>query len=313
VHVTLAHTGLQRHGALAATWCPYGPAADFPPDQREDDALCLTFETAPLEDRLELLGHPRLRLTVAADQPLAFAVARLCDVAPDGTSLLLSRGALNLAHRDSHEHPVPLIPRESVEVDIELDALGHAVPTGHRLRLALSSTYWPWLWPSPEAVTLTITAGPGSWLELPVRPLGAPDGDVRAYGSPERAPGLEVEQLEEEEAFHLIARDVVSGRVTMTLNQDGGGRVRQVATGIELGELARDRFTIVEGDPLSAHMESERQVSLARGDRRAEVRTRSTMSCDATRFHLTDTLEAFDDDERIFERTWERSISRDHV
>jgi putative CocE/NonD family hydrolase len=313
VRLDLTHTGLQRHGMLAGTWCPYGPEADFPPDQREEDALCLTFETEPLLERLELLGHPQLRLSVAADRPLAFVVARLCDVAPDGTSLLLSRGALNLTHRDSHEHPAPLTPGETYEVDVELDVLGQAVPAGHRLRLALSSTYWPWLWPSPEPVTLTITAGPGSWLELPVRPTDAPDGEVRRFAPPERAPGLETEDLTHEEAFHTIERDVVSGRVTMTLNQDGGGEVRQVATGIELGELARDRFTIVEGDPLSAGMESERQVSLARGDRRAEVRTRSAMWCDATHFHLKDTLEAFDGDERIFERTWERSIPRDHV
>ena len=119
--------------------------------------------------------------------------------------------------------------------------------------------------------------------------------------------------LEHEEAFHLIERDVVSGRITMTLNQDGGGKVRQVAAGIELGEMARDRFTIVEGDPLSAEMASERHVTLARGDRRAEIRTHSAMSCDATHFHLRDTLQAFEGDERIFERTWERSIPRDHV
>lgn len=313
VHVELPHTGLQRHGLLAGTWCPYGPEADFPPDQREEDALCLTFETGPLPERLELLGHPRLRLTVAADRPLAFVVARLCDVALDGTSLLLSRGALNLTHRGSHEHPSPLTPGEAYEVDIELDVLGQAIPAGHRLRLALSSAYWPWLWPSPEPVTLTITAGPGSWLELPIRPLDAPDGDVRRYDPPEAAPGLETQELDHEEAFHRIERDVVTGRITMTLNQDGGGTTRQVAAGIELGELARDRFTIVEGDPLSAEMASERQVTLARGDRRAEIRTHSAMSCDATHFHLRDTIQAFEGDERIVERTWERSIPRDHV
>jgi hypothetical protein len=99
----------------------------------------------------------------------------------------------------------------------------------------------------------------------------------------------------------------------MTLNQDGGGEVRQVESGIELGEIARDLFVIVEGDPLSAAMESERQVRLSRGDRHAAVRTHSAMRCDATHFYLADTLEAFEGDDKIFERTWERSIPRDHV
>ena len=100
---TRSHTGLQHHGLHAGTWCPYGPEADFPPDQREEDALCLVFDTAPLPERLELLGHPVVHLRVAADRPDAFVMARLCDVAPDGTSTLISRGSLNLTHRDSHE------------------------------------------------------------------------------------------------------------------------------------------------------------------------------------------------------------------
>jgi hypothetical protein len=45
---SLRHTGLQHHGLHAGTWCPYGPEADFPPDQREEDALCLVFDTSPL-------------------------------------------------------------------------------------------------------------------------------------------------------------------------------------------------------------------------------------------------------------------------
>ncbi|HEX6844555.1 MAG TPA: CocE/NonD family hydrolase, partial [Actinomycetota bacterium] len=215
----LVHTGLQRHGMLAGTWCPYGPAADLPPDQREDDALALTFDSPPLAERIELLGHPRVHLTLRADTPQAFVHARLCDVAPDGTSTLISRGALNLTHRASHEHPTALTPGERIEADIELDVLGQAVPAGHRLRLALSTTYWPWLWPSPEIATITIEAGEGSWLELPTRPLDAPDGEVRVYGRPEQGAALAGLEVDEVDAFHVIERDVVTGEVAMRMNQ----------------------------------------------------------------------------------------------
>ena len=40
-----------------------------------------------------------------------------------------------------------------------MKAIGQLVPAGHRLRLALSTAYWPWAWPSPEPVTLTVHAG----------------------------------------------------------------------------------------------------------------------------------------------------------
>ncbi|MDP9184588.1 MAG: CocE/NonD family hydrolase, partial [Actinomycetota bacterium] len=64
------HHGSQHHGLLSGAWCPYGPAADFPSDQRDEDALCLTFDSEPLRERLELLGRPRVGLEVSCDRPL---------------------------------------------------------------------------------------------------------------------------------------------------------------------------------------------------------------------------------------------------
>ena len=312
---TLVHTGHQHHGRFAGTWCPYGPDADFPPDQREEDALCLTFETAPLGARLELLGHPMLHLRVAADRPDAFVISRLCDVAPDGTSTLLSRGCLNLTHRTSHADPEPVDVGTSVDVEIELDVLGQAVPAGHRLRLALSTTYWPWLWPSPEVTTITLTAGEGSWLELPVRPPTAPDGPAPAFGPPESAPRLELEVLRQDDAYHRIEHDVVADTYVLRMNQDGDSRVRHVVDGVEMWDVSRDEMSIREGEPLSARTVTARTYGLRWDDPgvEAEIRTRSELTCDATSFFLDDRLEAFEDGERVFERTWSRSFPRDHV
>ena len=95
-----------------------------------------------------------------ATGPVAQLAARLCDVAPDGTSLLVTRGVLNLTHRDSHEHPrAARAGPAATRVVLELDGIAQAIPAGHRVRLALSPAYWPWLWPAPEPVTLAIHAG----------------------------------------------------------------------------------------------------------------------------------------------------------
>ncbi len=311
----LTHTGLQHHGLLAGTWCPYGPEADFPPDQREEDALCLTFDTDPLTERLELLGHPRLHLTVAADRPNAFVAARLCDVAPDGTSTLISRGALNLTHRDSHENPAPLEPGTAYQVDIELDVLGQAVPAGHRLRLALSTTYWPWLWPSPQVTTIAVSAGPGSWLDVPVRPLDAGDGSPPVFGPPESAPPVELDVIRADPAYHRIEHDVVEDTYVLRMNQDGDNRVHQRLNGVTMWDTSRDEMAIREGDPLSARTTCERIYGL-RWDAPAievEIRTRSELTSDATTYFLEDRLEAFEDGEEVFERSWSRTFPRDHV
>ena len=73
------------------------------------------------------------------DRPNALLCARLCDVAPDGASLRVSYGLLNLTHRDGHEHPEPLEPGRRYPVRLQLNDAAHAFPAGHRIRLALST------------------------------------------------------------------------------------------------------------------------------------------------------------------------------
>ena len=59
---------------------------------------------------MEILGFPEVKLKLSVDQPNALLAVRLCDVAPDGASRLVSWGLLNLTHRNGHEHPEPLEP-----------------------------------------------------------------------------------------------------------------------------------------------------------------------------------------------------------
>ena len=93
----------QTVGKHAGSWCPFGRGADQAGDQREDDARSLVFETPPLDETIEILGAPVVTLEIASDRPIANLVVRLCDVHPDGESLRVSFGVLNLTHRDSHE------------------------------------------------------------------------------------------------------------------------------------------------------------------------------------------------------------------
>ena len=172
------------------------------------------FDSAPLDERVELLGNARVELELESDRPVAQLAARLCDVAPDGTSLLVTRGVLNITHRDSHEHPKPVEPGERTRVMMELDGIAQAIPAGHRLRLALSPAYWPWLWPAPEPVTLAVHTAESS-LVLPVRPPRTEDARLRPFAEPEQAPGLEEEKLEPVEGSRVVTRDFARGRTEL--------------------------------------------------------------------------------------------------
>ena len=47
----------------------------------------LVFDSAPLEQDLEILGYPTAKLRVSADVPVAQCAVRLTEVTPDGKSL----------------------------------------------------------------------------------------------------------------------------------------------------------------------------------------------------------------------------------
>ena len=85
--VTLTHRSDQTIGVAGGEWCPHGTGGhgpQCPTDQREDDVRSLVFETAPLRQRLEILGQPAVTLALAVDKPVAFVAVRLNDVFPDG-------------------------------------------------------------------------------------------------------------------------------------------------------------------------------------------------------------------------------------
>jgi len=152
-----------------AAWisCAGKPPWGLPGDQREDDARSLTYEWDPLVDEFDVLGHPRVRLRVTSPHPVAFLSARLCDIFPDGASALVSRGVLNLTHREEHTDPRPLEVGVSTSIEVELEATSWIFEPGHRVRLALAGSDWPNTWPPPHGGTLEIERSSVE-LELPV-------------------------------------------------------------------------------------------------------------------------------------------------
>lgn len=125
----------QLTGAEAGRWLGWGSVTDIRArDQRADDGRCGRFcwtSSEPVtvaSDRsdqwIDIVGYPTLTLTLSSDQPIAFVVGRLCQVHPmTGVSTLITRGYLNLTHRDSHEHPTALQPGQPYTYVCSPDAI----------------------------------------------------------------------------------------------------------------------------------------------------------------------------------------------
>ncbi len=307
----MALVGAQINGATAGVWCPYGNQFGMPVDQRPDDALSLCFTSAPLDEAVEILGFPEIRLRLSVDQPNALLAIRLCDVAPEGASRLISWGLLNLTHREGHLHPQPLNPDQAYPVALQLNATAHRLEAGHRWRLAISPTYWPHAWPSPEAVRLVLCTGEESRLILPVRAVNPLDETLVPFDDPEGAPMLEYASLRPESASRIFTYDETCGRLQMEDRIDDGRN--RLSNGIIYDSVITNLFSIVEGQPTSARVECRRQIEVGRDDWQTRVETSSVMSADREYFHLTNVLDAYEGTARVFTKSWTKKIRRELV
>jgi predicted acyl esterase len=300
--------GLQQCGLDSGAWCADGASDDLPPDQRGEDGMSVCVESDPLDGVAELLGFARVSFTVESDEPLALAAVRLCDVGPDGTSLLVTRGLLNLAQRSSRADPERLVPGRPERVTVVLDSIGHRFGVGRRLRVGISPTYWPLAWPSPRPATLRIS---DVELELPLRTRT--DEVAQPFGPPEFPARLEAEAVTVGTGSRRIERDLARGAATLVFDWDMGGRRRLVESRIECEDTSTARYTIVEGDPLSAHVEVVNTSAVGRGGWQTVARVRGEMTCDAVAFHLVHELTVREGADEVFARTYRARIPRDHV
>ncbi|KQV21693.1 MULTISPECIES: CocE/NonD family hydrolase [unclassified Kitasatospora] len=303
----------QHTGVDAGRFFPFGNASDLPPDQREEDGRSVCFDTTPLPEPVEILGNTSVRLRVRCDTRRGQVIARLCDVAPDGSSTLVTRGVLNLTARQGRDRVVEWTPGSVEEVEFSLVSIAHAFPAGHRIRLALSSAYWPWIWPQPDAAGFEIDPG-HSVLALPVRHLAADAGSAPiTFESPEQSVGLDVQHTEPLTARpeRQVLRDVATGEWRLEVDPNYGGS-RRYPDGLIFDEQAVEAYRILTDDPLSATTRSDWTVRLQRPDLGWDVtvRTRSEITCDATHFTTRSRLTALEAGDVIFERDWERRIPR---
>ncbi len=302
---------VQEHGYYAGVFCPFGEPGDLPSDQRLENGKSVVFTSAPLEAGIDLLGHPTFNMQFTSNQAEALIAVRLCDVAPTGESTLISWGMLNLNHLTSHAHPELLQPSKVYHATIQLDALGQQIPAGHRLEVALSPTYWPQAWPSAKPVTLTVIAGEQTKLSLPVRTPRQQDEQADRFLAPEIAQVIDREIVREEKRSRNISHNTLTDEWKLEDVSDEGERIL-LMNGIRHGSMNKNTFKITSGDPLSASVACDWELTVGRGkDWQTKLITHSTMTSDADYFYLENTMTALLNEEELFNKTWTEKVARD--
>ncbi|WNM63795.1 CocE/NonD family hydrolase [Candidatus Nitrospira neomarina] len=298
-------------GLFAGKWCSYAAGPDLAHDQREEDGGALVFDSAPLKETIEILGAPVVELDLQANKPIALVAVRLSDVAEDGKATRVTYGLLNLTHRNSNEHPEYLKPDERYRVRVQLNDTAQGFPLGHRLRLSISTSYWPLAWPPPEPVRLTVYTGV-SRLSIPVRQPRTSDRQLRKFGEPEGAPPLATTLIEPERHNWRVIRDLAKDESTLEVVNDRG-IVRLDDIDLEVQNNAVETYTYQADDFSSVRGETYWVRSFTRRDWSVKTITRTVLTSTPTHFHLRANLDAYEGDTRVYCTSWDQTIPRDYV
>lgn len=296
-------------GRYAGKWCAYDTTPDLPSQQSFEDGGSLVFDSAPLDEAIEILGAPTVQLEIAVDRPVAQIAARLSDVAPDGGVTRVTYGLLNLTHRSGHEHPELLDPGQRYRVTLRLNEVAQRFPAGHRIRLSLSTSYWPIAWPPPEPVRMALWTR-SSDLTLPVRPARPEDEQLRHFEPPEGAAPPSVTRLGPAERNRWITHDLGADRHTLrVLKDDGRWRIDEIDLTVAI--RVEETYTHVGDDPLSARGETLYDCRFERGDWSVRTVTRMSLGATETEFRIVADLDAWEGESRVYCRSWDARIPRD--
>ena len=281
-----ACAGVHGGGPLNINWLR-------PLDQRPDELDSLSYTGPVLTDSVEVVGRPSVTLHACSSARIVLFAVKLCDVAPDGTSAVVTAGYLNTAHRESHSHPSYVEPGTPYAITIQLLACAYRFAPGHRIRLDISHADFMNVWPTPEHGVTTIfrLADRASALILPVvpdreSPLPEPDLHV-----PPPRPLAELTP-----PFFSVGRDIVHDTATCAYNNP---------------DLANEAaFTVSARDPATAILQARGDHTCTCDGRKIEARAICLTESDATVFRHTVALVITIDGEDFFRKDWSETVPR---
>ncbi|MGI8518483.1 MAG: CocE/NonD family hydrolase [Acidimicrobiia bacterium] len=287
--------GPQWVGSHAPAW---DRAAMGSTDSTPDDAASLVFESEPLTEDLLIFGQPRAELMVASDRAVGLVAVRLLVVTPEGDAHLVCRGNKNLAFPQDLSEPEPIEPDAFRLVEVPLLAASAVIPSGWRIRLAVSGADFPVLWPPGQRFTLSIDPA-NSRLVLPLLPAGGEILDIRP--SPP-LPDSPVEVIDSTSDFNITRDPAI-------FEKKIGHRERQ-PDGLVYDSAQTFLVTVTADDPATMAVEAQTTISLERGNWLVSTDSTLRITADESYFHIDIHLSAEDQHEEIFARDWSESIPR---
>ena len=299
----------QDCGASAGEYFPFAFSDELPDEQSYDDDRSACFTSDALATDFDVVGAAKVSLSLVPDSTNAQIAVRLLDIRPDGQSALITYGVLNLTHIHSHEYPNALLPGNQIDFEVTLDQIAYHIPAGHKLRLALSTAYWPTIWPSPTQTTLQLFAGT---LVLPVRQSSVNNTDEIQFEAPEGASHWQTHERRPSSYQRRTTTDSASGVITNTITNDFGEN-EDTEHGLISGEKMQEHWSIHPNDPLSARVHANWEQTGGRENALWRTVVKSSMYSDETTFYFEAELTASLNGVFYFNKSFKDKVQRDLV
>jgi putative CocE/NonD family hydrolase len=310
-----AAAGVHRLRMVASTGVAAGLGwIDVAPDQRPGDATALVYESAPFTSELQILGQPVAQLVTSIDARRANWFVKLSDVAPDGTTTLITGGALNGAHRESSTAPTMMEPGKRYSLSVPLLATSWIFQPGHRLRISVANALFPAYWPSAEPLTMSLEVGQGgSTFTLPVI---APQSAAAAAQAAKDMGSRNLTVAEAEDAATGASTYTWNGPVRSGYSRDDIAATTTVSRGYQWqspdGEDVSVEFTVDDDDPARSSFVGRASVKSAWQGQQVEWRGTTEVRSDATAFEYRHFRQLLRDGKVVREREWKERVPRDH-
>jgi uncharacterized protein len=300
-------TSKQNTGFDGGEYCIIWLGPEFPGDQKKDDAQSITFDSPVLIDDIDIVGQPTIDLEFSVDKPVAHIAVRLNDVWPSGEVSRITYHLQNLCMRDNREVPTALEPGKRYTMKIKMDDIAWRVPKGHKLRVSISTSYFPMMWPAPEPVTLTVYAGKSD-LNIPIRKKPETERPVE-FAEAQAAKPVAQKRLKKSSNKRDVTVDPKTGETKMSIVDDFGTQEIQ-PHGMVIWGAGRENYSIMPDDPLSAKMETHWTEGRKRGTWETRTETYGRLTATKTHWIVWGKIEAYEGKKKVFTKEFNETIER---
>ena len=262
-------------------WFASGYGAELPDNQIIDDSESLVFDSNKLKNNYVILGKTSLTVELSSNKNFGMIATRLCEINENGDSNLVTFGILNFNQINGKNINYKIKANKKYKVNLNLNDTGYAFKKNNKIRISISTSYWPMAWPLPEKFKLTIYLK-NSFIELPKRTNLI---KYNLFKKPEQSKPISYNQIIKPKRLRQISRNIETKETTYYV-KDFFGKIKLKDANLITEDFTSQKYFLNENDPLSAKVQYNFQYNFQRNKWLINIMGLVILTCDKNNFYL---------------------------